>query len=240
MSTDIYIINFPEELFFSFKMLFFYLCVFIVKSVVLRKWDPKDLAEQVPSWNFLNDPEELIPDKNLGPKINMNYLKINHVYDKTDVNFFIISDIIEKYVYHKNRFMEDLYSAMENHTEIDTTYKKKHHLFIVMIIKTKDLLIFPSSTELARLLPKNKVLQIQMELKKTLEGRNYAQSVYVTFDKLHHLWIKHSTFYKKTRKPSPTFDFLKDLLYIIPSVAILGLFVYVGFYYKRPKNNKND
>ena len=60
-------------------MLFFYLFVFIVKSVFSRKWDPEALAAQVPSWNFLNDPEELIPDKNLGPKINTNYLRINHV-----------------------------------------------------------------------------------------------------------------------------------------------------------------
>ena len=115
-----------------------------MKSVFLRKWDPEALAAQVPSWNFLNDPEELIPDKNLGPKINTNYLRINHVYDKTDVNFFVISDVSEKYVYHKNLFMEDLYTAMENHTEIDATYKKTHHLLIVMIIKTKELLFFPS------------------------------------------------------------------------------------------------
>ena len=210
-----------------------------MKSVFSRKWDPEALAAQVPSWNFLNDPEELIPDKNLGPKINTNYLRINHVYDKTDVNFFVISDVIEKYVYHKNLFMEDLYTAMENHTEIDATYKKTHHLLIVMIIKTKDLLFFPSSEQLARLMPPRKLLPIQMEIQKSLEGRNYAHSVYATFDKLHHLWIKHSTFYVAKKNATPL-GFFKDMLFIIPSIAILGLFVYVGFYYKRPKYNKND
>ena len=170
----------------------YFLALLLFPLSLLRKWSPSDLAERVPAWNFLNDPEEMIPDKTLGPKVHSNYLKINHVYDKTDVNFFVISDIIEKYVYHKKQFVEDLYLAMENNTAIDAKSKKEHHLMIVMITKTKDLLILPSSDRLSKLIPEEKMLQIEMEIKKSMTNRQYAQSVYFTFEKLQQLWKKHT------------------------------------------------
>ena len=219
----------------------YFLALLLFPLSLLRKWSPSDLAERVPAWNFLNDPEEMIPDKTLGPKVHSNYLKINHVYDKTDVNFFVISDIIEKYVYHKKQFVEDLYLAMENNTAIDAKSKKEHHLMIVMITKTKDLLILPSSDRLSKLIPEEKMLQIEMEIKKSMSNRQYAQSVYFTFEKLQQLWKKHtikekqSGYNKGYSKKGESSSFLMDLLYIVPSVAILGLFIFVCCCKKKQK-----
>ena len=77
----------------------FFLFITILKISFSRKWSIEDLVHSVSEWNYLNDPEQLISDKKLGPKIHTSYLKINHVYEKTDVNLFYTSDVIDKYVY---------------------------------------------------------------------------------------------------------------------------------------------
>ena len=125
----------------NFVFYFFTFFIFIEFSLQV-KCSPNELSKRVKSWNYLNDPEELIADKKLGPKIHTTYLITNHVYDKTDVNLFYISDVIEKYTYKKKLFVEDLYKEMENNKEINIDNKKKHHLFLVIIRKTKDYLIF--------------------------------------------------------------------------------------------------
>ena len=58
---------------------FFCLLVFILilKISFSRKWSIDDLVNSITEWNYLNDPEELISDKKLGPKIHTSYLKIN-------------------------------------------------------------------------------------------------------------------------------------------------------------------
>ena len=73
------------------KIYYSFFFIFIEFSFQL-KWSPNELSKRVKSWNYLNDPEELIADKKLGPKIHTTYLITNHVYDKTDVNLFYISD----------------------------------------------------------------------------------------------------------------------------------------------------
>ena len=35
---------------------------FILNFINTLKWSPEALAEKVPSWNYLNDPEDLIND----------------------------------------------------------------------------------------------------------------------------------------------------------------------------------
>ena len=132
---------------------------------ISRKWSIEDLVQNVKEWNYLNDPEELITDKKLGPKIHTSYLKINYVYEKTDINLFYLSDVIEKYVYKRRQFVNDLYEAMLNSTEIKNTTMKKHHLFIVIFKKYNEVIFFGSSPELQKLLPADKVLNIEMEIK---------------------------------------------------------------------------
>ena len=66
------------------KILLNFILINLIKSL---KWSPESLAQKVISWNYLNDPEHLINDKKLGPKIHTSYLTQNHVYDKTDVYF---------------------------------------------------------------------------------------------------------------------------------------------------------
>ena len=82
-------------------------------------------VQNVIEWNYLNDSEDLITNKKLGPKIHTPYSTINHVYEKTDINLFQISNIIEKYTYKRRQFVNDLYEAMLNSTEIDKTNIKK-------------------------------------------------------------------------------------------------------------------
>ena len=212
--------------------------IFIEFSFQL-KWSPNELSKRVKSWNYLNDPEELIEDKKLGPKIHTTYLITNHVYDKTDVNLFYISDVIEKYTYKKKLFVEDLYKEMENNKEINIDNKKKHHLFLVIIRKTKECLIFGSSEELNKLLPKNDVIRIEMEIKKyMIENKNsYAQTVYLVFDKLNFLWKRFNINkgYKNTKSKKNENSAIKDFIYIIPSIFIVGFIVFIMCCKKKEK-----
>ena len=212
--------------------------IFIEFSFQL-KWSPNELSKRVKSWNYLNDPEELIEDKKLGPKIHTTYLITNHVYDKTDVNLFYISDVIEKYTYKKKLFVEDLYKEMENNKEINIDNKKKHHLFLVIIRKTKESLIFGSSEELNKLLPKNDVQRIEMEIKKyMIENKNsYAQTVYLVFDKLNFLWKRFNINkgYKNIKSKKNENSAIKDFIYIIPSIFIVGFIVFIMCCKKKEK-----
>lgn len=209
----------------------------LISFVNSRKWSIEDLLQNVHEWNYLNDPEELISDKKLGPKIHTSYLILNHVYDKTDINLFYLSDVVEKYIYHRKKFVSDLYEAMLNSTEIKSDSMKKHHLFLVLFKKHKELIIFASSPELNKLLPNDKVEQIQMEIKKAMGNENNmpAAIVYLIFDKLQHLWKKYEVNKIKegnkkingTFSSSLIFTNIKDFLTFISSFIILFLFVYV-------------
>lgn len=220
------------------KIYYSFFFIFIEFSLQL-KWSPNELSKRVKSWNYLNDPEELIADKKLGPKIHTTYLITNHVYDKTDVNLFYISDVIEKYTYKKKLFVEDLYKEMENNKEINIDNKKKHHLFLVIIRKTKECLIFGSSEELNKLLPKNDVQRIEMEIKKyMIENKNsYAQTVYLVFDKLNFLWKRFNINkgYKNTKSKKNENSAIKDFIYIIPSIFIVGFIVFIMCCKKKEK-----
>ena len=220
------------------KIYYSFFFIFIEFSFQL-KWSPNELSKRVKSWNYLNDPEELIADKKLGPKIHTTYLITNHVYDKTDVNLFYISDVIEKYTYKKKLFVEDLYKEMENNKEINIDNKKKHHLFLVIIRKTKECLIFGSSEELNKLLPKNDVQRIEMEIKKyMIENKNsYAQTVYLVFDKLNFLWKRFNINkgYKNIKSKKNENSAIKDFIYIIPSIFIVGFIVFIMCCKKKEK-----
>ena len=197
-----------------------------------RKWSIEDLVQSITEWNYLNDPEELISDKKLGPKIHTSFLKINHVYEKTDVNLFYISDVIDKYVYKRRQFVDDLYYAMLNSTTITNSTMKKHHLLIVVFKKYDELILFGSSPELKKLLPAEKVLNIEMEIKKAMKNKDNSPAaiVYLIFDKLQRMWKKYSINAqgnKKGAKSGNAFVTIKDIIYIFGSVGILSLFFYI-------------
>ena len=225
---------------YYFKFLFF---ICFIQINISRKWSIEDLVKNVKEWNYLNDPEELITDKKLGPKIHTSYLTINYVYEKTDINLFYISDVIEKYIYKRRQFVNDLYEAMLNSTEIDQKHMKKHHLFIVIFKKYDEVIIFGSSPELQKLLPADKVLNIEMEMKNAMKNKNTpAAIVYLIFDKLQHLWKKHTINpgqNKKNKNSNSDFTFVKDIIYLGGSFAILFLFFYT-LYTKNRRKNKRD
>ena len=214
---------------------YFLLIIFIsfTDISISRKWSIEDLVQNIKEWNYLNDPEDLITDKKLGPKIHTSYLKINYVYEKTDINLFYLSDVIEKYIYKRRQFVNDLYEAMLNATEINKSNMKKHHLFIVIFKKHDEVIIFGSSPELKKLLPADKVLNIEMEIKKAMKNKNNtpAAIVYLVFDKLQHLWKKHTINAENSKnsknKNSNDYTFVKDIIYLGGSISILSLFFYV-------------
>ena len=214
---------------------YFLLIIFIsfTDISISRKWSIEDLVQNIKEWNYLNDPEDLITDKKLGPKIHTSYLKINYVYEKTDINLFYLSDVIEKYIYKRRQFVNDLYEAMLNATEINKSNMKKHHLFIVIFKKHDEVIIFGSSPELKKLLPADKVLNIEMEIKKAMKNKNNtpAAIVYLVFDKLQHLWKKHTINAENNKnsknKNSNDYTFVKDIIYLGGSLSILSLFFYV-------------
>lgn len=222
----------------------FILFLSLTKISISRKWSVEDLVQNVKEWHYLNDPEDLIADKKLGPKIHTSYLKINYIYEKTDINLFYISDVIEKYIYKRRQFVNDLYEAMLNSTEINKLYMKKHHLFIVIYKKHDEVVIFGSSPELNKLLPADKVLNIEMEIKKAMKNKNNtpAAIIYLIFDKLQHLWKKHTiNEYTKNNKQKNKndFSFVRDIIYLGGSFTILSLFSYV-LCCKGKKKDKRD
>lgn len=226
-------------------MLFLLIFFQLLYIIISRKWSIEALLDNVKEWNYLNDPEELISDKKLGPKIHTNYLKINHVYDKTDINLFYLSDVIEKYIYRRKLFVQDLYEAMLNSTSINKQNMKKHHLFIVIFTKHKECIIFGSSKELNRLLPPYETQQIEFEIKKMFSNRanTSAHIVYAIFEKLQELWKKHTV---KTGKNvnyssnrSNLMENLRDIFYFICSTVVLGFFTWM-FCCRKKKHNKND
>ncbi len=226
------------------KYFIFVLFLSITKISISRKWSVEDLIQNVKEWNYLNDPEELISDKKLGPKIHTSYLKINHVYEKTDINLFYLSDVIEKYIYKRRQFVNDLYEAMLNSTEINKSNMKKHHLFIVIFKKYDELIIFGSSPELNKILPRDKVLNIEMEMKKSLKNKSNSPAaiIFLVFDKLQHLWKKHTIneynkINKNTKKGNNSS--VRDIIYLVGSFSILSLFSYV-LCCKNKKKDKKD
>ena len=228
---------------------FYYYFIFIIlistiQITISRKWSIEDLVQNVKEWNYLNDPEELISDKKLGPKIHSSYLKINYVYEKTDINLFYLSDVIEKYLYKRRQFVNDLYEAMLNSTEINKSNMKKHHLLIVFFKKYDEVIIFGSSPELQKLLPSDKVLNIEMEIKKSMKNKNNSPAaiIYLVFDKLQHLWKKHTITLEKNKyykKQSNDFSFIKDIIYLGGSMSILSLFIYALCCRNKKKEKKN-
>ena len=80
---------------------------------------------------------------------------------------------------------------MLNATEINKSNMKKHHLFIVIFKKHDEVIIFGSSPELKKLLPADKVLNIEMEIKKAMKNKNNtpAAIVYLIFDKIFDMLI---------------------------------------------------
>lgn len=221
------------EIHFLKNIIFVFVLISIFSVIYTRKWSIEELIQNVHEWNYLNDPEELITDKNLGPKIHTSYLLLNHVYEKTDINLFYISDVIEKYIYHRREFVSDLYEAMLNSTEINKQSMKKHHLFLVIFRKYKELVIFGSSPELNRLLPIDKVLQIEMEIKRAMgnPSNNPPTIIYLIFDKLQQLWKKHTInkFKQSNQSSSSSINLttVKEFLTFCSSFVILFLFIYV-------------
>ena len=212
----------------------FFLFAFIIKTSFSRKWSVEDLAQTVKEWNYLNDPEELISDKKLGPKIHTSYLTINHVYEKTDINLFYITDVITKYEYKRHLFVEDLYEAMLNNTSINTKTMKKHHLFIVIFRKYDEVIFFGSSPELEKLLYPEKILNIEMEIKKAMknEKNSAATIIFLIFDKLQKMWKKFSiniqgNTKRKKLSSGNIFENIKDIIYLGGSLSILSLFFYI-------------
>ena len=228
-------------IYFLKQHLFTFLTILIVfiPNTYSRKWSIEELLNNVHEWNYLNDPEELISDKNLGPKIHTSYLKINHVYEKTDINLFYLSDVVEKYVYKRRLFVEDLYEAMLDSKEINKTNMKKHHLFLVLFKKYNELIIFGSSPELVKLLPSEKVLNIEMEIKKAMENKknNPATVIFLIFDKLQHMWKKYTINATKKNTNSNKTN-ITDIIYLGGSITILSLFFYTLCI--RKKKNKID
>ena len=230
-----------KNIFSRFFSLF--LLIIIFKISFSRKWSIDDLVNSITEWNYLNDPEELISDKKLGPKIHTSYLKINQVYEKTDVNLFYISDVIDKYVYKRRQFVDDLYYAMLNCSTINNSTMKKHHLLIVVFKKYDELILFGSSPELQRLLPAEKVLNLEMEIKKAMKNKDNSPAaiVYLIFDKLQRMWKKYSINAQGSKKGKNSGNAsvtIKDIIYIFGSMGILSLFFYVLCCRKSSKNKR--
>ena len=234
--------TFKKNVFCHFFSLFLFITLF--KISYSRKWSIEDLVHSISEWNYLNDPEELISDKKLGPKIHTSYLKINHVYEKTDVNLFYISDVIDKYVYKRRQFVDDLYNAMLNSNTINNSTMKKHHLLIVVFKKYDELILFGSSPELNKLLPQEKVLNIEMEIKKAMKNKDNSPAaiVYLIFDKLQRMWKKYSINMqgnKRGTKSGNAFVTIKDIIYISGSMGVLSLFFYVLCCRKKSKDKRD-
>ena len=123
--------------------------------------------------------------------------------------------------------------------EINKANMKKHHLFLVLFKKYNELIIFGSSPELVKLLPSEKVLNIEMEIKKAMENKknNPATVIFLIFDKLQHMWKKYTINATKKNTNSNKTN-ITDIIYLGGSITILSLFFYTLCI--RKKKNKID
>ncbi len=174
---------------------------------------------------------------------------MNHVYDKTDVNYFIISDISAQYVYQKKKFAEDLYNYLEKSDKMDASTKKQHHLIIILITKLQKLLLYPSSPQLKKLLPDDQTLIIEAEIKNLVKNKQYAQATYLIFDKFAQIWKKftvrpESKYYGKNNKgwiDANKATSIKDIFYTISSIVFFSFCIYLCcFMGKKGGKNKDD
>ena len=120
---------------------------------------------------------------------------------------------------------------------------KKHHLLIVVFKKHDELILFGSSEELRKLLPAEKVLNLEMEIKKAMKNKENSPAtiVYLIFDKLQRMWKKYSINMqgnKSSKNTGNTFATIKDIIYLIGSMGILSLFFFVLCC--RKNKSKND
>ena len=102
-----------------------------------------------------------------------------------------------------------------------------------------------SGPGLIKLLPSDKVLNIEIEMKKAIKNKNSPVAVvYLIFDKLQYLWKKYiiNAGRKNNKKSNTSTDsFARDFIYLIGSFVILSLFIYI-FCCKNKKSirkNKN-
>ena len=139
--------------------------------------------------------------------------------------------------------MDDLYYAMLNASTINNSTMKKHHLLIVVFKKYDELILFGSSPELQKLLPAEKVLNLEMEIKKAMKNKDNSPAaiVYLIFDKLQRMWKKYSINAqgsKKGKNSGNSSVTIKDIIYIFGSMGILSLFFYVLCCRKSSKNKR--
>ena len=171
---------------------FIYFTFFIIHNCKI--WTPEALSKEMRSWNSLIDPESfLIEEENFTSRINNNYLKTNKIYDKVDVNIFVIPRIPDQYAYTHAKYADELNQEIEKNTDIPSENRKTSYLTIIFILKQNNVIIRPSD-KLKKMLSKDDISAIIHDTVPIIQNKNYSKAIVFLFEKLDILWKK----YKKT------------------------------------------
>ncbi len=174
------------------KLVFAFILILSLNNLIFCKiWTPEELSKEMKTWNSLVDPESfLVEEENFAARIHNNYLKTNKIYDKVDVNIFVIPRIPDKYAYTHSKYADELIMEIEKNPDIKAENRKSSFLIIVFALKQNNVIIKPSD-KLKKILSKEKISSIVTDVVETMKNKNYARSIIFLFEKLDALWNKY-------------------------------------------------
>jgi len=222
----------------NFFLFEFLIITFTLNLMNSKIWSPEELSKEITDWNTLIDPESFISDTQLFSKIYNNYLKTNKIYDKTNVNLFIIPRMPDEYVYRSKEYGRLLIkNIMEVNPPADNG--KNSHLNVIFAFKQNILVIIPSE-KLEKILSREAIKSITEDVTVMIKNKKYTESIIYLFDKLDSLWFK----YRKQKSENNfgkeenilKFDkSLSETLSVLTSMITLTV-VIVGYCIKKAAN----
>jgi hypothetical protein len=164
---------------------------FLLITIITAKiWKPEDLAKEVKEYNSLIDPEGfLIEEYDLAEIINNNYLQTNKIYDKVDINVFVVAGLHYDYAYKNSKFADELMERLEESTEIDHSKKKSSYLTIIYVAR-QQFVIFKPSEKLEKLLPSDFIKEMTPAIIKIIQSKRYKEAIVFTFKILNIIFEK--------------------------------------------------
>jgi len=174
------------------KFIFVLILILSLNTLIFCKiWTPEELSKEMKNWNSLVDPESfLVEEENFTAKIHNNYLKTNKIFDKVDVNVFVIPRIPDKYAYTHSKYADELIMEIEKNTDINAENRKSSYLTIILVLKQNIVIIKPSD-KLKKILTKDNISSIVTDVVATMKTKNYSRSIILLFEKLDALWFKY-------------------------------------------------
>jgi hypothetical protein len=164
------------------KLVIFTNLLFFVRN---KFWSPEDLANEFTKWNTITDPENLLKGIKISEKIN-NYLNSNKVYEKIDLNIFIIPSVIDDNIYRGSEFASKLMKKIDNK---DITPRRSSYLTLIFCFERSKLII-KSSNKVDNILDDDIKKLIIANVEELIRSKKKEKSILFLFEELDLIWKK--------------------------------------------------